>query len=134
MIEPNTPFIATRGSPEFPRFLIVEPHGQVWSGTLWTPYEREGLLFADSDEAATESQNLLREQHIDRPHHAEYLVPILIEVLSDEPMSKEAVVSWLRKALRFEINYAEHGTGPTDGSCVLLGLQWWKIKNRTELK
>lgn len=134
MIDPTIPYLAVRGSPEYPRFLITEPHGQVCSGTIWSPEEIEGLLFNDAEEAAAEAQDLLREQCVNKPHKAEYLVPILFEVMANAPVSLEALVGWLRKALVFELNYADNGIGPQADSCVLIGLEWCKIKNRKELK
>lgn len=126
------PFLATRGSPAFPRFVISEPSGLYWSGILWTPHQREALLFCDGEEATAECDDIRRQEHGAKTEQVDYVVPVVIEAMSEQPLNPEELVVWIQQALVFQMDYGNHGNGPTPDSCVLLTIHWDRIKRKEE--
>lgn len=126
------PYVAARGSRTFPRFVISEPNGLYWTGILWSPEEREALLFADGQEAISECDDIRRQEHGAKTEQVDYVVPLLIETMSETPINQQELIAWLRKALVFQVDYGNHGNGPTADSCVLLSILWQKMKRKEE--
>lgn len=128
------PYIAARGARSFPRYLVTEPNGYFWSGILWTPHEREALLFCDGEEAIAECDDIRRQEHASKTEQIDYVVPVVIETMAEKPINPEDLVAWLRKALLFQMDYGNQGNGPTPDSCILLTIHWDKLRRKEESK
>src|SRR4051812_40388759 len=91
--------LVAKGPPEFPRYLISNPSGQVWTGEGWSPDEDEGLLYGDNSDAAKEVQRLLMTEYADKPVRR-FRAPIYLDLFADEAVSEHDLKAWLVKVSR----------------------------------
>lgn len=109
---------------EFDRFLIANEQEQVWNGEQFNP--DEGVLYADHNHAACDAQNILK-RNFDGSKSQWYVVPVYVQVFSDEPVSMSEVAMYLSRSSRLHIDTTIHGNGP-DESLVLSRICWNRIK------
>lgn len=122
-------YIKTVGTEQFPRFLIVEKNGEVYTGKGWSTTEEDACKYAILSEAADECHRLLRADYWDTAHVSHFTFPVQLEVRSEHRISPEALQEWVRRAVDLQISYTQHGNGP-DASLVLLTLD---VKNLKEV-
>jgi hypothetical protein len=120
----RTVFLEYRGTPTFPRYVIIESSGKVWTGKRWGTRPQRPLLFADADEAAKVAQILFQHEYRDATCVERFVVPIYIEVRSQSGIDPDDLKRWLRKALTVQIAYGTFSNGPTDDSLVLVNVDW----------
>lgn len=105
------------------RYYIYDREHNYWNGSGWTTKHKEAHLWADPSEAAATMHEIM----LTLPGGLQrFLVPVVIEVKSLEPVSAEALREWLDKAVQVFVD-ASHGTGPGE-SMVMLQLSWDKVK------
>ena len=113
-------------SDEFPRFTILDAQDRHWNGREFGP---TGVLYARHNDAATDTQNILRSHFDGEPQR--YVVPLFVEVYSHErPVPLADVAEYLSNASRLYINTTEHGNGPSD-SLVLPRIEWHRMKKES---
>ncbi len=117
-------FVENRGTPAFPRYIVTESSGRVWTGLRWGTRAQRPVLFADVEEAAKVAQVLLQSEYKDASYVERHVVPIYIEVRSKKGIAPDDVKRWLRQAMSVTVAYGDVGNGPTDDSLVLLHVDW----------
>ena len=112
------------GSDEFERYLIEDQEERVWTGEQ---FDSQGAaLFARHNDAAVESQNILRSHFKGEPMR--YVVPLFVEVYSHGgPVPVAEIAKYLSRGSRLYIDTTEHGNGPSD-SLVLPRIEWHRMK------
>ena len=119
-----TLYVVQIGNDEFERYLIEDQEERVWTGKQFD--SEGGVLFARHNDAAVESQNILRSHFKGEPQR--YVVPLYTEVYSHAGQVNVAdVAQYLSVASRLYINTTEHGNGPDD-ALVLPRIEWHRIK------
>ena len=125
MEQPLILFVARRGNPEFPRFVVQETNGSHWDGHHWVTSPNPPLVFHSILEAAFTYDALQREAAEIWPHRAIATVPVIFECYSRHPVDLRKLVEWLQLAVDLTINM-NHGHGPAEDSVVLANVHWTK--------
>ena len=121
-----TLYVVQIGNDEFERFVIEDQQDRVWTGKRFD--SEGGALFAKHNDAAVESQNILRSHFKGEPQR--YVVPLYVEVYSHAgPVNVAEVAKYLSEASRLYLNTTDHGNGPSD-SLVLPRIEWHRMKNQ----
>ena len=60
-------YLGLRGTDQFPRFVITENGGYVWTGQGWSKNQSKAVLFAHPSEASRASQQVMRKECEDLP-------------------------------------------------------------------
>lgn len=113
-----------RGTPAFPRYIIAESNGKVWTGKRWVSRGERPLLFASLDEAAKTCHVLLQKDYRDARQVERFVLALHVEVRSKNGISLDEIRRWLRKAMSVYVGSADLGNGPTNDSLVLVNLDW----------
>ena len=112
------------GNDDFNRYHIANEQEQLWNGQQFQP--DRGILYADHNVACTDVQSILR-KNFEGVKPVKYVVPLTIEVFSNEPVPVNDVAMYLSKASRLFLNTTDHGNGP-GSSLVLPQIEWHRIK------
>ena len=119
-----TLYVVQIDNDEFERYLIEDQEERVWTGKQFD--SEGGVLFARHNDAAVESQNILKSHFKGEPQR--YVVPLYVEVLNHAgPVPVADVAQYLSGASRLYIDTTEHGNGPDD-ALVLPRIEWHRIK------
>ena len=113
-----------RSDSGFERYVIEDSHEQVWNGKEFGT--GDGLLFAHYQEAAAETQRILK-SHFKGVEPTKLVVPLYVEVYGGEEIPVESVVKYLSKASKLTVDTGTHGNGP-DQSLVLTRIEWGEIE------
>lgn len=121
-------YVVQLGSEEFERYLIRDQEERVWTGEQFD--SEGGALFARHNDAATETQNILK-RNFNGVEPQRYVVPLYVEVYSHaEPVPLAEVAKYLSEASRLYLNTTDHGNGPSD-SLVLPRIEWHRMKQES---
>lgn len=132
MADRKVAFLGVRGSKRFPRFVITEVGGAVWTGEGWSGDPVRALLFADAVEASRAAQGVMRRQFAGLSSVQTFTVPIHVEVRSERGVDAHPLREWLREAATFTIGYGTCGSGPLDDSLALAHIDWLGLKAVSE--
>lgn len=113
---------------EFERFWIEDQDDRVWTGERFDSVG--GSLFADLNDAALEVQNILK-GHFEGAEPRRYVVPLVVEVYSHDPVSVAEIAHYLSRSSRLQIDSHEDGNGPGN-SLVLPRIEWHRIQPEKE--
>lgn len=118
-------YVVQVGSEEFQRYLIEDQEQRVWTGEQ---FDTQGaVLFARHNDAATETQNILK-ANFKGVEPQQYVVPLYVEVLNHAgPVPVNEIAQYLSHGARLYLNTTENGNGPGD-SLVLPWIEWSRIK------
>lgn len=118
-------YVVQIGESEFERYVIEDQQNQVWTGKQFD--SEGGVLFARHNDAAIESQNILK-TNFTGVEPQRYVVPLYVEVLNHAgPVPVSKVAEYLSRGSRLFLDTTEHGNGPGD-SLVLPWIEWHRIK------
>lgn len=117
--------ITSTGTPEFPRFQIIDDRGRYWTGN---DFRSSGVVYAAYNAAAIETQEILK-RHFDGVEPVRYVVPLFVEVFSDLPVSVALIARHLSRSARLYLDTPQHGHGP-EGSLVLPFIDWGQIREQ----
>ncbi len=112
------------GNETFNRFQIANEQEQVWNGEQFNP--QDGVLYADHNHAAIDIQGILK-KNFEGSKPQWYVVPVYVQVFSDEPVPMNEVASYLSRSSKLHIDTTSHSNGP-DESLVLGSIHWHRIK------
>lgn len=122
-------YVVQVGESEFDRYVIEDQQNHVWTGKQFD--SEGGVLFAKHNDAAIESQNILK-RSFKGPEPQRYVVPLYVEVLSHAgPVPVAEIAKYLSLGTRLYIDTTEHGNGPCE-SLVLPRIEWHRIKQIKE--
>jgi len=124
----NVAYLGIRGSQQFPRFVITEAAGTVWTGKTWSKSQKKALLFAHAGEASRVSQEVMRQQYADLHRVERFTVLINVEVRSKDGIDRDELREWLLRAVQCNLAYGTFGTGPTKDSLALLNISFYDLK------
>ena len=118
-------FVVQIGESDFERYVIEDQQDRVWTGER---FDSQGAaLFARHNDAATETQNILK-QNFKGVEPQRFVVPLYVEVLSHAgPVAVAEVAQYLSSSSRLHLDTTEHGNGPGD-SLALPWIDWSRIK------
>ena len=116
------------GNDDFYRYQIADEQEQLWNGQQFQP--ERGILYADHNVACTDVQSILK-KNFEEVKAVKYVVPLTIEVFSNEPVPVNDVAMYLSRASRLFLNTTDHGNGP-NGSLVLPQIEWSRIRQIKE--
>ena len=122
-------YVVQIGESEFQRFVIEDEQDRVWTGER---FDFQGaVLFARHNDAAIESQNILK-QTFSGVKPQRFVVPLYVEVLNHAgPVPVADIAEYLSRGSRLYLNTTENGNGPGD-SLVLPWIEWSRIKQIKE--
>ena len=112
------------GNEDFNRYHIANEQEQLWNGQQFQP--ERGILYADLNVASTDVQSILK-KNFEGVKPVKYVVPLTIEVFSNEPVPVNDVAMYLSRASRLFLNTTDHGNGP-GSSLILPQIEWHRIK------
>ena len=92
-------------------------------------FARIPALYARHNDAASDLVNILK-SHFDGVSPVKYVVPLIVEVYSDDPVSSVEVVDFLSDHSRLYLNTTIHGHGPRK-SLVVPTIHWDQIEEVT---
>lgn len=121
-------FLEVTGPDSQPRYFITNSEGQYWNGEEWRANRREGYLYLDGQEASKLVLRLQRKNYKSCKHRKRYVVPIELEVLSDDPVAFEILRIWVQRAIVTNIAYGTVGNGPINNSIVIAQMNYAKMK------
>jgi hypothetical protein len=105
------------------RFVIEDEEGRKWTGQHFTTIHPEAArLYASYIPAAHEVQRILKDS-FKGVEPKRYMVPIMVEVYSVEPVDPTLIVHHLAKSVTVHLDTAKYGHGPQD-SLVLSTIHW----------
>ena len=116
------------GNDDFNRYQIADEQEQLWNGEGFE--SEKGILYADHNVASEDVQTILK-QNFEGVKAVKYVVPLYVEVFSNEPVPVNDVAMYLSRASRLFLNTTDHGNGP-NGSLVLPQIEWSRIKQIKE--
>jgi len=119
------------GMPLFPRYLVMDQHGQFWNGADWSDKETEGLLYDNVNAAGKAIQQLLMNQCQYRTNRR-YVAPVEFHLYSDEDVPQALIVDWFLKVSRLIVDGQSHGNGPTEGTVGLLSIDWSRLRSQED--
>lgn len=117
-------YVVQVGSEEFERYLIRDQEERVWTGEQFD--SEGGALFARHNDAAIESQNILKKS-FEGLEPQRFVVPLYVEVFSDKPVPVDEIAKYLSSGSRLFLDTTAHGNGPGD-ALVLPWIDWSRIK------
>jgi hypothetical protein len=124
------PIIYLAGTPLFPRLCVCaverdSPPNLFWNSVSqsWVVSHEQATLFAHPTEAAFEVRIIQQSQYAGLPIRT-FTVPIEIDLYGDLELKKDTFLDWLRKSIRFTVDYGGCGNGPTDTSLALPVVNW----------
>jgi len=82
--------IHQNGTPQFPRYFIIDQFMRVWTGVGWSENEQDGLLYGDSNAACVEVQRLLMLDYMDKPLRR-FRAPVYLDLFCDMPLTKQEI-------------------------------------------
>lgn len=116
--------VVQAGNGEFNRYQIEDEQQHLWNGQQF--HSEKGVLYADHNVACTDVQSILK-KNFEAVKAVKYVVPLTIEVFSNEPVPVNDVAMYLSRASRLFLNTTDHGNGP-GSSLVLPQIEWHRIK------
>ena len=120
-------YLGLRGTDEFPRFIITENGGTVWTGQGWSKDQSKAVLYRSPRRGVT---GLARR---DAPGvrglalQGDFTATVHIEVYSKAGIDAEELREWLVRAAQFSLAYGTYGSGPTKESLVLLNVNLYPL-------
>ena len=112
---------------QHPRFLIVDPQTNFWTGTDWTEHEADGCLFANVNDAGRAIQEILLAEHDQKPMRR-FVAPVYVDLFSETDVTLDQIREWLVKVSRLTVDAEMHGNGPVEESLGLTMIDWSKLK------
>lgn len=125
-------YLALRGTDQFPRFVIAESGGTVWTGKGWSNDQSKAVLFAPSGEASRCSQDVMRKECGDLSCTEHVTATLNIEVHTKAGVDLNDLRNWLIRAAQFDLAYGTYGSGPTRDSDVLVNVDFFDLKRIEE--
>lgn len=124
--------VVPAGTPSFQRWIIEDALHRCWNGKRFASPERTvASLYASHNLAAVECQSILK-HHFRGVEPQRYLVPVFVEVYSDEPVEPAAIVNHLVRASKLYLDTTQHGNGPGE-SLVLATIDWGRLETVSEV-
>ena len=114
------------GNPKFPRYIIVNDHGEVHDGTGWNKDRKRAERYAEGQHLAT-AFSALEEAVYNHLPLRQFTVNINVSVRAEEPFTKADVTAYLASATCIFLDHAK-GTGPTENSLVQLNVAWNEMR------
>ena len=118
------PIVQTWGTKQALRYAVTDTAGRFWTGTTWATRQRDALLYASHEDAAFAAHSILMKQFRRHTCYQQFVVPLSLEVFADGEVQAEELRDFARKAMKFSMLYANHGTGPRPDSLVAPVLKW----------
>lgn len=112
--------VARTGTATFPRFVICDHLGKVWTGSTWGD---RPSLYADQHFVSNDCADLQRRELAAMKVTAAVEVPIRFEIFGHYPVDPEQLQSWLRRHVHLEIDISG-GPGPNSDNIVLGVVDW----------
>ena len=123
--------VVPAGNPDFPRVRICDQYLRYWTGEDWSDSEKDGLVYANSNEACIEVQRLLMLEYMQLPHKR-YRAPVYLDLFCDHEVPLIEIKRWLHKVAKLLIDSPAHGNGPTEGTLGLANIQWGELEEVKE--
>ena len=121
------PVVQTWGTREALRYAVTDTTGRFWTGTTWAKRQREALLYASHADAAFAAHFTLMKQFRLHTCYQQFVVPLSLHVFANGEVQSKELRDFARKAVKFSMLYANHGTGPRPDSLVAPLLKWYRM-------
>jgi hypothetical protein len=95
-------FISKTGQPEWQRYQIQNNKNMFWNGKKWVKDRINGELYYNYSEAADSIKQIERSLNKNKPI-VRYEIPVICEVIGDNPLDKEQLIDYLSKGIRFNL-------------------------------
>ena len=93
-------FISKTGHPEWQRYQIQNNKKMFWNGKKWV--KNNGTLYYNYGEAANDIKQIECLLNKDKPI-VKYEIPVICEVIGDNPLDREQLIDYLSKGIRFNL-------------------------------
>jgi len=113
---------------KFKRFVIEDEKKRVWNGKRFSKLDKP-MLYSDNNSAAADLHKILKTNFSGET--IKYVVPLFIEVNSDDPVQFEKIAQYLSNSARLFIDTTTHGNGP-GSSLVTPWIDWSRIEQLKE--
>ena len=115
----------------FGRFIIRDEKNRNWTGKRLTD-KSPPILYSDAGEACRDTHKILRSHFPKAMKPRTYVVPVFIEVYSEEPLSEGEIAEFLAKS-QLQMDIDKNGNGPGDKSLVMPTIDWKRIEPIEEI-
>jgi len=116
-------------SDQFERFYIRDEKDRLWTGGEFQPGPQRPTLYADDFEVCSTVHRILKGYFPDVEPFS-YVVPMVIEVYSHEPLPMSEVAQYLSRTARLQMNLPQNGNGPGN-SLVLPRIDWHRMEQES---
>jgi len=99
-----------------------------WSGQEWTHDKEKAALYASQSQAGRDLYDILLREHAQDPCCQSFVVPILVQTRSQQPLKPQDVMFFLEQAMSFTMNFRQRGVGPDQTSVVLPTIEWSQLR------
>ncbi len=123
--------VVQAGTPEYPRFKVMDSYQRYWTGSAWVADERKGLTYASSNDACIDVQRLLTAPYMDKPVRR-FRAPVYLDLFCDRAIPKHELVRWLVRCSKLLLDHSNCGIGPVSGSLGNLTIEWGELEQVTE--
>jgi len=107
------------GNEEFERYLIEDQEERVWTGERFD--SDGGALFAKHNDAAIESQNILK-RSFSGVEPQRFVVPLYVEVLNHAgPVPVNEIAEYLSRGSRLYLDTTENGNARAGADDAMVG-------------
>lgn len=113
-------------SDQFERFYIQDEKDRFWTGSEFQSGPQRPTLYADDFEVCSTVHRILKGYFPD-VEPVRYVVPMVVEVFSHEPVHVSDIAQYLSGAARLQMDLPKHGNGP-GSSLVLPRIDWHRIE------
>lgn len=113
---------------EYPRYVVEDQDGNVWNGVEFVSERKLGVLYAGTEDACIEMQNILKKDLSQRVL-IRLTAPVVIEVYADPEaiINPLDIAAWLSRTCHLQMRTSENGLGPNN-SVVLPTIYFHKIE------
>jgi hypothetical protein len=89
------------GNPTFPRFIIADSQGEVWTGESWSSDGDDAVVYASPSNASLDCAALQRQETLEKPQPQATPADVLLEVLErpyydDQPFTTMELLAIVR--------------------------------------
>jgi len=114
---------------KFKRFTIEDEKKRQWNGNRFSKLDKKPLLYASHNAVATDLHEILKQNFSGGT--VKYVVPVFIEVHSDDPVRVDEIAQYLSASAKLFIDTTTHGNGP-GSSLVTPWIDWSRIEQMKE--
>jgi hypothetical protein len=119
--------IENRGTPEQPRYVIMNSYLWFWDEQKQEFVEKGGTLYSETSAASAAYREIILSEIEGKPVR-KFVAPVYLELYTTEEIDQATIEDWCQRATRFIIHSDKAGMGPVNNSVGMLSVAWGHLK------